>query len=327
MYNGTKVLDIHGHLTAPPELQAFAAFLMAANSPVRALDISDEKLEVSQQTHLKVIDDRSVDVQLIGPRPFAQFLWLSPHLQHVFARNMNNLIAQAVKLHPDRFLGMAHLPQSSQQDTSHVVPELERCVNELGFAGAYVDPDPGGRQQTPGMHEGYWFPLYEAAQRLDIPLMVHPTGTFDRRVEVIPHNYQIANVVEEYIATQLLSRTKTFEKFPSLRVIICHLGGSLDRWIKTDPHLSQQDLSNNLFFDSCAHDISFLDAGIKQRGVSQVLFGTEAPGSGSAPRPETGRPADDLVPVIAGLPDLTEDDKIEIFNGNAKRVFPRLRDF
>jgi hypothetical protein len=54
------------------------------------------------------------------------------------------------------------------------------------------------------------------------------------------------------------------------------------------------------------------------------LFGTEAPGSGGAPRPDTGRPHDDLVPVIADFGFLSEDDKITIFNKNPARLFPRL---
>jgi predicted TIM-barrel fold metal-dependent hydrolase len=324
MYNGTKVLDVHGHLSTPPEFFAHAALLLAANSPVRELTIPDERMAGPQENHLKVLDERSVDVQLIGPRPFAQFLWARPHVQAAWARATNNAIAQAVRMHPDRFLGMAHLPQHSEIETSNCVPELERAVKELGFVGAYIDPDPGGQQQTPGVHEPYWYPLYEAAQRLNVALMVHPTGTMDRRVEVLPHNYQVASVVEEYIATQLFMRTDIFDKFPELRVIICHCGGSLDRWIKTDPHMGQRDTSKNLFFDTCAHDEGFLSAAFGQRGVDQMLFGTEAPGSGGAKRPETGRPADDLVPVIAGLPGLTEEDKLKVFNGNAKKVFPQL---
>ena len=55
-----------------------------------------------------------------------------------------------------------------------------------------------------------------------------------------------------------------------------------------------------------------------------MLFGTEAPGSGGALRPETGARLDDLVPVIGSLPGLTEEDKLNVFNGNARRVFPRL---
>ena len=47
-----------------------------------------------------------------------------------------------------------------------------------------------------------------------------------------------------------------FERFPELRVIVCHCGGGLDRFTKTDPHLPQKDLSKNLFFDTCAYDRS-----------------------------------------------------------------------
>ncbi|MGH3167736.1 MAG: hypothetical protein ACRDN0_17845, partial [Trebonia sp.] len=60
------------------------------------------------------------------------------------------------------------------------------------------------------------------------------------------------------------------------------------------------------------------------RGVPRMLFGTEAPGSGRAVRPETGRTSDDLVPVISGFDFLTEEDKIAIFSANPARVVPAL---
>lgn len=53
-----------------------------------------------------------------------------------------------------------------------------------------------------------------------------------------------------------------------------------------------------------------------------MLFGTEAPGSGQTVRPETGRTSDDLVPVIAELPFLSESDKRAIFHHNPLRVVP-----
>jgi len=53
-------------------------------------------------------------------------------------------------------------------------------------------------------------------------------------------------------------------------------------------------------------------------------YATEAPGSGGFPRPESGRPHDDLVPVIAEFPFLSEGDRISIFNTNPALVFPRL---
>src|SRR6266516_4307458 len=122
MYNGTKVLDVDGHGPTPPESFSHARPRLAANSPVRALTIPDERMAASQESHLKVLDERNVDVQLVGPRPFAQFLWARPHIQAAWARATNDVIAQAVRLHPDRLRGMAHLPQNSDLDTSNCLP-------------------------------------------------------------------------------------------------------------------------------------------------------------------------------------------------------------
>ncbi|MBV8083823.1 MAG: amidohydrolase, partial [Chloroflexi bacterium] len=220
------------------------------------------------------------------------------------------------------------LPQNAESaDTKNCAAELQRAVQELGFAGGYINPDPDGKRTAPGVNDPYWYPIYEKAIELNVPLMIHPAGSLDPRVEVLNANYQINNVLEEYLATQLYSRTDVFERFPQLRVIVCHCGGSLDRWIKTDPHMGQKDYSKNLYFDTCAHDIPFLEAAFAQRGVDQMLFGTEVPGSGGAPRPESGRPADDLLPIIDKLPSLTDDDKVKIFNGNAKKVVPALAKF
>ena len=197
-------------------------------------------------------------------------------------------------------------------------------VAQLGFAAAYLSPDPGGRRTTPGMHEPYWYPVYARAQELGIPLIVHGTNSLDPRFRVVPHNYQLGFYTEQYLAGQFLSHGDVFERFPELKVIICHCGGGLDRFIPTDHHIAQKDLSENLFYDTCAYDLNFLEAAIKQRGVPRLLFGTEAPGSGRAVRPETGRTGDDLVPVIGAFDFLTEDDKIKIFNENPARVVPAL---
>jgi Amidohydrolase len=104
-----------------------------------------------------------------------------------------------------------------------------------------------------------------------------------------------------------------FERFPDLRVLVCHCGGALDRFIKSDPPPGPEDLSRNLFFDTNVLDLDFLEAAIKQQTPAQMCFGTDVPGSGRAGRPETARPEDDLVPVISSYPFLTEDDKVAIF--------------
>jgi predicted TIM-barrel fold metal-dependent hydrolase len=131
--------------------------------------------------------------------------------------------------------------------------------------------------------------------------------------------------LEEFVAMQLLSHGEVFETFPKLRIVICHCGGGLNRFIPTDHHVGQKDLSKNLFYDCCAYDVDFLTAAIKQRGIDQMLFGTESPGSGGAVRPETGKPSDDLVPVIASLEFLSGEDKLKIFQKNPLKVFTKVK--
>ena len=131
------------------------------------------------------------------------------------------------------------------------------------------------------MHEKYWHPLYERAQQLNAVLMVHPSVSYDPRFEVVPSNYQMNNVIEEYVAMQVLEHGRVFEDFPTLKVFVCHGGGALHRFIREDYHRGHRDLSKNLWFDSCVLERDMLGAMIKQKTPNQVLFGTEAPSAGA----------------------------------------------
>jgi predicted TIM-barrel fold metal-dependent hydrolase len=334
VYNNVRVLDVHGHVSVPFSANSFLVLMMGSNTPMASpigqdkagpAGVTQEDFRAAALGHATYMDDRDIDVQIIGPRPFLMLGWMEPHLLPSWTRYVNDMIHQQCQLVPDRFLGAAMLPQHSDApDLSNCLDELNRCVTELGFAAAYVSPDPGGRRTTPGMHEAYWYPLYARVQELGIPLIVHGTNSLDPRFRVVPHNYQLGFYTEQYLAGQFLSHGDVFERFPELKVIICHCGGGLDRFIPTDPHIAQKDLSENLFYDTCAYDLNFLEAAIKQRGVPRLLFGSEAPGSGRAVRPETGRTSDDLVPIIGAFDFITEDDKIKIFNENPARVVPAL---
>ena len=111
-----------------------------------------------------------------------------------------------------------------------------------------------------------------------------------------------------------------------MKIVICHCGGGLNRFIPTDHHVGQGDFSKNLFLRLLLSTTSnYLEAAIKQRGVDQVLFGTESPGSGGAIRPDTGKPSDDMIPVIDGLGFLSAEDKLKIFQKNPLKVFTKVK--
>jgi predicted TIM-barrel fold metal-dependent hydrolase len=308
-------------------------FMQSMNSPIPSpigtpaaeqIGLDDEAFERSTARHVSMMDDRGIDRQLIGPRPFLMNGSMEPHLLPAWTRLVNDSIHKQCEMHPDRFIGACQLPQNAKaDDVSHVLDELGRCVDELGFHGVYVSPDPEGRRNSPGLAEAYWNPLFKVCEERQLPIVVHGTNCLDPRFAPVPHSYQLGFVSEQYWANQILSHSDVFERFPDLRVIICHCGGALDRWIPTDPHLSQKDLSDNLFYDTCAHDEIYLEAAIKQRTPARLCFGSEVPGSGGALRPN-GRPADDLVPIIGGFDFLSEEEKHLIFNANPARLFPGL---
>ncbi len=363
MYKDIKVVDVHGHMSTPPHFRAYAFNLIALRSPGAAgLDISDEVMASALKRHLRMLDERGIDLQMISARPVAYMHWEAEFLVQKWTRVTNDVIAQQCRMHPDRYVGIAQLPQNSRMDTSNCVAELERCVTELGFVGASLNPDPGADHQTPGMNTEYWFPLYKKAQELKAPLIVHPSISRDPRIEVIPHSYQYNNITEETLATLLLEHTDVFDRFPDLRIVVCHCGGALKRLVEHGSAIAPRepggawsrvvaestgeegggssvsrseqrshaehtrDVSKNLFFDSCAYDPVFLEAAIKQRGPDRMLFGTEVPGAGSGVmNPYTNKPSDDLLSTIDAMTFLTDKDKRDILHDNAQRVFPLLR--
>ena len=80
MWNGVMVIDVHGHMSTPPEFRAHIAGNVNLNTPSR-LRLSDERLETALRGHLEVMDERNIDLQFIGPRPVAMWHWLRPFLQ------------------------------------------------------------------------------------------------------------------------------------------------------------------------------------------------------------------------------------------------------
>jgi predicted TIM-barrel fold metal-dependent hydrolase len=364
LYQGVKVIDVHGHLSTPPHFRAHAMNLVALRTPDETvIAIPEAAMKQALDRHLRFLDERNIDVQLISPRPVAMLHWERPFLVEAWSRTTNDVIAGQCKLYPERFVGVAQLPQAPDLNIPACVAELDRAIKELGFVGAILNPDPGGDRQAPGVDDEAWFPLYERAERLNATLVIHPSITRDPRVEKIPHSYQYNNMTEETLATLLYERGEVFQRFPELRILVCHCGGCLRRLLEigdivdaTRPpdetgnripasgeqgggqvgtqiaapavlaHPVKPDLSANLFFDTCAYDPWFLGAAIRQRGPSRMAFGTEAPGSGAAIRnPQTGKTSDDILAVIEQFDFLSRADKIAMVHDNPLRVFPLLK--
>src|SRR5262245_44379875 len=118
MFQGQKVIDVHGHMTTPAKFRGHAMGMLTIRTPGQ-FSMSDEELKRSLDEHVAALDTRNIDYQLLSPRPVAMLHWESPHIQIPWCQATNDAIAQSCKLFPDRFGGIAQLPQTNESaDTS-----------------------------------------------------------------------------------------------------------------------------------------------------------------------------------------------------------------
>jgi 4-oxalmesaconate hydratase len=325
------IIDIHGHTVAPPEMYAYQSNLLASRgnpaSHLKPPKISDQRLGEVLAGHVKILDEVGTDLQLISARPFHMMHSIKPErVVRAWTEFVNDTIARQVAMHPDRFRGVAALPQSPGQDLRACIEELERCVKELGFVGCLLNPDPteGEGPTPPGLGDEYWYPLYEKLVELDVPALVHSAGCSSPR-----ESYTLHFINEESIAVLSLLDSRVFEDFPGLKIIIPHGGGAIPyqmgrfRAIRLrSPELEPWDQAvRRLYYDTCNYSADSLSLLFRVMGTDRCLFGTEKPGTGSSIDPATGRWLDDLKPVIESLPELTAEDKARIFEENARRLY------
>lgn len=285
------------------------------------------------EIHLKLMEERGYDMQFLSQPPFTQVHDLEAALGRQQAKAFNDSIAKAVEQNPTKFRGIASLPL---QDMSASVKELERAVKELGMIGAMVNPDISRRGTGPTQEEDYWYPLYEAACKLDVPLFIHPGSSALPRHKNYSLSLHLGFLIgeTEFILTFVLGRV--FERFPNLKVLVSHGGGAIPYQYgrfqaSTEPDLRRGkartpvhgtflDNLRKMCFDTCIYSQEGIECLIKVVGADRCLFGTETPGMGMARRPD-GRSYDNVEDYLNGIQWLSEKERKKIFCDNAVQLF------
>ena len=283
--------------------------------------------------HLKLMEERGYDMQILSQPPFTQVHDLEPELGRQQAKAFNNSIAKAVEENAKKFLGIASLPL---QDMAASVKELERAVKELGMIGGMVNPDISRRGTGPTQEEEYWYPLYEAACKLDVPLFIHPGSSALPRHRNYSLSLHLGFLIgeTEFILTFVLGRV--FERFSALKILVSHGGGAIPYQYgrfqaSTEPDLRrgkartpvQGTFLENLrrmYFDTCIYSQEAIECLIKVVGAERCLFGTETPGMGMARRSD-GRSYDNVEDYVNGIQWLSEEERKKIFSENAIKLF------
>ena len=329
------IIDCHGHYTTAPAAhttwrqQQLAAWEAGTAAPAYPSISDDEIRETIEGSQLRLMDERGIDLTVFSPRASA----MGPHLGNAavsleWTRRSNDLVHRVTTLYPDRFIGVCQLPQSPGAPIEGSIAELRRCVEELGFVGCNLNPDPsGGHWTSPALTDRSWYPFYEAMIALDVPAMVHVSGS------VVPafHATGAYYINADTTAFMQLVQGDLFTDLPDLRLVIPHGGGAVPyhwgRYRGLADMLGQPpvegNVMGNVFFDTCVYHQPGIDLLLEVIDVANVLFGSEMVGAVRGIDPRTGHHFDDTRRYVeaAGLDDAA---RTAVFEGNVRRVYPRL---
>jgi len=324
------IVDCHGHYTtAPQALWDWRKQQVAGRKP-DPLRLSDDEIrETLEGAQLKIQRERGTDVTFFSPRAGS----MEHHVgdaatSAAWSRVCNDLIHRVCALYPENFAAVCQLPQSPDAPPADCIPELERCVTELGFIGCNLNPDPsGGWWKAPPLYDRSWYPLYEKLVALDVPAMVHVSSSCNPAFHFTGAHYLNADTT----AFMQFIQSDLFRDFPTLRFVIPHGGGAVPyhwgryRGLAQDmgkPPLTEL-LLGNVFFDTCVYHQAGIECLLKVIPADNILFAAEVVGAVRGVDPETGHYYDDTRRYLdaAGL---SAADREKIFHGNARRVYPRF---
>ncbi|RJR32218.1 MAG: amidohydrolase [Desulfobacteraceae bacterium] len=237
-------------------------------------------------------------------------------------RISNDAIGAICRSYPERFIPFAVV---TLQDVGAAVKELERAVGEWDCRGVTI----GTNSENLGLDNPRFYPFYEAVERHDIPLFLHP---------MIWHSYEL---VEEdpavmrlfgwpFDTTQAILRlvlSGTMERFERLTIVTHHLGGGMFPFYSNRFNVKFSNLKKNLkkpveqsfsrIYGDTAVDgtAAALPCGHAFFGTERMLFGTDYPFS-----PEQGELyLRENLRIVKEM-NLPQEEKDKILGGNAKRL-------
>ncbi|MCA9279123.1 MAG: amidohydrolase [Phycisphaeraceae bacterium] len=276
---------------------------------------------------LSECDALGVDIQVLSTVPVMFSYWAQPQHTLELSMYLNDHIAEICREHPKRFVGLGTLPM---QDPQLACKELERCINDLGLVGIEI----GSHIEQPrsadwNLSEPALLPVFETAEKLGAAIFVHPwdmMGEEDMGKYWLP--WLVGMPAETARAVCSMIFGGVFERFPKLRVMFAHGGGSFPYTIgriehgwNCRPDLVAIDSSHNpwsylaepgkpaqFFVDSLVHSRNALRYLIALMDERRVALGSDYPFPLGEEKPGA---------IIDSMYDLTDQTKQRLLAGTA----------
>jgi aminocarboxymuconate-semialdehyde decarboxylase len=198
---------------------------------------------------------------------------------------LNDHLAVVLQKDPKRFIGLGTVPM---QAPDLAAKELERCITQLGLKGAEI----GTNINQKNLHEPEFYPFWEAAQSLRAALLVHPwemMGEADMTKYWLPWLVGMPAECSRAICSMIFGGI--FDRYPQLKVMFCHGGGSfpatlgrIQHGYNCRPDLCAIDVQadprsyiRKFWVDGITHDLKTLEFLIDLMGADRIAYGTDYP--------------------------------------------------
>jgi uncharacterized protein len=316
-----STITLEEHFVTKSFLRATGAYAHGAPRPL--VELQPQLLDIGAG-RIAAMDEAFIDFQVLSLAAMG-FDALDAATARPLACDVNDELAEAVRIHPTRFGGFATL---ALQDPAAAAIELERCITRLGFYGALLN----GTTDGVFLDDLRFLPVFEAAVHLAVPIYLHPApppkpvgrAYFSGLPGEAGHLLSIAGWgwhAETGLHTLRLILSGLFDRLPTLQLIIGHMGEGLPYALARSnsilspatPHLRQPVAA---YFQSNIHITTSgyftqppLRCAMEVIGLDRLLFSIDYPFS-----PNTRGRA-----FLDGLPEiLSPDDVATLTHGNAK---------
>jgi aminocarboxymuconate-semialdehyde decarboxylase len=273
--------------------------------------------------HIDSMDAAAVDVHAVSVPP-PMVYWAEPEKGLELSRIANDALSELAAERPDRILPVASVPLQAPE---LAVEELRRVVTELGHKMVVVGSNIDGTELDDPSLEPFW----AEADRLGTAVFVHPilgAVTGQLPMDFYRLNLSLGMVTDTTIAAARIICSGLIDRYPELRMSFAHLGGLLpfvgdriDYFLQHQPGArihaqgNFNDYVGQFWYDVVCYSDRMLEAALRWVGSDRLMLGTDSPFMGDSTR--------DIKAVIDSSKLLSEDERVAMYEGNARR-FLRL---
>ena len=235
-----------------------------------------------------------------------------------WSRMLNESMGEALASADGLFRGTATVPL---QDGARAAEELEFAVTECGLIGAMIGSNiDGANLDDPSLD-----PFWKAAERLEVPLIIHPLNPLGiERLGSYFLTHIVGLLADTTVGVACLYFGGVLDRFPDLKVILCHGGGFLPYQfgrmtrgreiqpeIRKSTALMGRDVLRWFYYDTIVFEPDVLEFLVAEAGADHVLLGSDCPFGIGDPNPT------EIVEKLR----LDRADRDRILGGNAERLF------